>query len=136
MNPPLRLLLLAHAGLGEGLLDAAATILGEHPPVELVTNRDRTPAEVEAEVRAWLAREPGPALLLTDLSFGSLCQTARRVAEDRRDVGIVSGVNLPVLLAALRSRDLPDLPAVVRHLAERGADSVETFGCGNDEDPA
>ena len=47
MNPPLRLLLLAHAGLGEGLLDAATAILGERPPVDLLTNRDRTPAQVE-----------------------------------------------------------------------------------------
>ena len=29
-----------------------------------------------------------------------------------------------------------DLPAVVRHLAERGAESVETFGCAEDDDPA
>jgi mannose/fructose-specific phosphotransferase system component IIA len=136
MNPPLRLLLLAHAGLGEGLLDAATAILGERPPVDLLTNRDRAPAEVEADIRAWLGAADGPALLLTDLSFGSLCQTARRVAGDRPDVGIVAGVNLPVLLAALRSRDLPDLASVVRHLAERGADSVETFGCGDGDEPA
>jgi mannose/fructose-specific phosphotransferase system component IIA len=49
------------------------------------------------------------------------------VSRGRDEVGIVAGVNLPIFLAALRSREQPDLSSLMRHLQERGRGSVEVF---------
>jgi len=128
VNPAPRLLLLTHPGLGEGLLEAAETILGERPPVDLLTNRGLKGNDLDHRLAEWLEAAPGPALILTDLGFGSCCSAARRAAEGNPDIRILAGVNLPVLLAALRSRDHKDLDALITHLAARGAEGVESFG--------
>jgi mannose/fructose-specific phosphotransferase system component IIA len=121
------MLLVAHAGFGEGLLEAAEAILGSRPQLDTLSNRGLSPAELERRIGEWLETHPGPALILTDLGFGSCCQSARRITRGRHDVGIVSGVNLPVLLAALRSREHDDLAALLRHVGDRGREGVEVF---------
>jgi mannose/fructose-specific phosphotransferase system component IIA len=127
MNEPCPVLLVAHPGLGEGLLTAAAKILDDRPRIDHISNEGLSPEEVEERIREWVGGHPGPALILADIGFGSCCQAARRVTRGRTDVGIVAGVNLPMLLAAIRSRDLADLQAIVQHLAERGRGSVEAY---------
>ncbi len=127
--PPI--LLVSHRGFGEGLLAAAEAILGQRPPVDLVSNEGISPPELESRIHEWLDHHPGPALILADLGFGSCCQAARRVSRGQAEVGIVAGVNLPVLLAAMRSRDHADLAALLRHLSERGRSSVEVYRGGN-----
>jgi mannose/fructose-specific phosphotransferase system component IIA len=95
--------------------------------VDTVSNQGISPEELESRIAAWLEANPGPALILTDLGFGSCCQSARRITRGRHDVGIVSGVNLPVLLAAIRSRDHDDLGGLLRHIGDRGREGVEVF---------
>ena len=121
------MLLIAHRGLGEGLLTAAESILGERPPIDHLTNDGLSPDELGKRIDSWLEQNPGPALILTDLGFGSCCQTARRVTRDNGEVGILAGVNLPVLLAAARSRELENLSILMNHLAERAMGSVEQY---------
>jgi len=130
MTPP-SLLLVAHPGFGEGMLAAAASILGARPSVEHISNEGLTPEALGAAIDGWLARHPGPALILADVGFGSCCQAARLVSRGRKEVGIVAGVNLPLFLAALRSREQVDLPSFMRHLEERGRGSVEVYLGGN-----
>ena len=131
MRLPCPMLLVAHRGLGEGLLTAAESILGECPPIDHLTNDGLSPDELGKRIDAWLEENPAPALILTDLGFGSCCQTARRVTRDNGQVGILAGVNLPVLLAAARSRELEDLRTLMNHLAERAVGSVERYLGGN-----
>ena len=121
------MLLVAHRGLGEGLLLAAESILGDRPSIDHLTNDGLSPEDLGRRIDAWLDDHPGPALILTDLGFGSCCQTARRVTRDNKNVGILAGISLPVLLAAVRSRDLADLGSFMNHLAQRGRDSVELY---------
>lgn len=121
------MLLVAHRGLGEGLLAAAGTILGQDLPIDHLSNDGLSPDELGRRIDLWLDDHPGPALILTDLGFGSCCQTARRVTRDNRQVGIVAGVNLPMLLAAVRSRETGGLEALMNHLADRARGSVEQY---------
>jgi mannose/fructose-specific phosphotransferase system component IIA len=127
MNHAYPILLVAHRGLGDGLLTAAETILGRRPEVDQLTNEGLSPEALGEAIDRWLVEHSGPALILTDLGFGSCCQTARRVSRDRKDVGILAGVNLPVLLAAVRSSAQEDLPSFLRHLFARGQGSLEMY---------
>lgn len=119
------ILLVTHAGFGEGLLEAAEAIMNAPPEVTLMTNKDLTLPELEAKMEEWLKGHQGTRLILTDLPFGSCCQAAKTVASQDPEVGIVAGVNLPVLLAALRSRDHATLQDLLKHIADRGAGAVE-----------
>jgi mannose/fructose-specific phosphotransferase system component IIA len=127
MSAPYPVLLVAHPGLGEGLLAAAETILGEKPEIDHLSNRGLTPEALGEAIDGWIEAHPGPALILADLGFGSCCQAARRATRERNQVGIIAGVNLPMLLAALRSRPSEDLSSFLQHLAERGRGSVEVY---------
>ncbi len=125
--PPLPILLVTHPGYAEGLLDAARAILGTRPDVEIFSNHDISPRDQEILIERWLNAHPGPALILTDLGFGSCTTAARRVGRDRTDVGIVAGANLPLFLAALRSRPHEDLAAFLEHLVSRARTGVEAY---------
>jgi len=127
MNLPCPVLLVTHPGLGEGLLEAAEAILGERPNIDHLSNEGLSPDELGRRVDEWLGVHTGSALILTDLGFGSCCQTVRRVTRDRGTVGIVAGVNLPVVLATVRSRDLDDLRKLLEHLGDRGRESLELY---------
>ena len=131
MSGPPPILLVSHRGLGEGLVVAAESILGERPPVDLLDNHGIAPAELESRIASWLDAHPGPVLVLTDLEFGSCCQAARRMARGREDVGIVTGVSLPILLAALRSREHGDAEERLRHVGERGRAGIEVYRGGD-----
>ena len=119
------ILLVTHPGFGEGLLEAAEVILKAPVEVTLLTNRDLSVTELEERMVQWLAAREGIRLILTDLPFGSCCQAAKEVAQGDPLVGIVAGVNLPVLLAALRSREHASIGDLLKHLAERGSGAVE-----------
>lgn len=121
------ILLVTHRGLGEGLIEAAEAVMGERPAVDHITNEGLSPDALGEKLDAWLDAHPGPALILTDLGFGSCCQTARRASRRREAVGIVAGINLAVLLAALRSREQENLGAFLEHLGARGRDSLELY---------
>jgi mannose/fructose-specific phosphotransferase system component IIA len=131
MTLPYPVLLVAHRGLAEGLLAAAEAILGERLPVDHLSNEGKSPRELGKEIDAWLAAHPGPVLILADLGFGSCCQTARLVSRDRDEVAVLAGVNLPIVLAVVRSRAALDFPSYVRHLVDRGRESVEPYLAGN-----
>lgn len=127
MTHAIPILLVTHRGLGEGMIAAAAAVLGERPEVDHLTNDGLSPDALGEKLDAWLDSHPGPSLILTDLGFGSCCQTARRVSRRREEVGIVAGINLAVLLAALRSREQKSLNAFLEHLGSRGRDSLELY---------
>jgi mannose/fructose-specific phosphotransferase system component IIA len=126
-KPPFPILLVTHPGFAEGLLKAAEAILGTRPEVEIFSNHDIAPQDQEVLIERWLGAHPGPVLVLTDLGFGSCTTAARRVARDRPEVGIVAGANLPLFLAALRSRSHEDLGTFLEHLATRGRVGVEAY---------
>jgi len=124
---PFPVLLVSHPGFGEGLLEGAESILGFRPPVDALSNQGLGKEALETRIHEWLDAHPGPALILADVDFGSCCQAARLVARGRDDVGIVAGVNLPILLAVARSHETDGIAAFVRHLSERGRGGVEVY---------
>ena len=130
MTPPFPTLLVAHRGFGEGILASAEAILGERPDIELLSNEGLSPEVLGEKIDLWLKAHSGPAIILTDLGFGSCCQTARRVTRDRESVAVVAGVNLPVVLAALRSREHGDFRSFLDHIEERGHGGLELYLAG------
>jgi mannose/fructose-specific phosphotransferase system component IIA len=124
-------LLVSHRGFAEGLLAAAEAILGERPPIDHLSNEDLSTQALTAAIERWLDAQPGPAVILTDLGFGSCCQSARLSARGRPGTAVIAGVNLPVILALVRSSAAEEFTTFVRHLTERGRTSVESYLEGN-----
>jgi PTS system ascorbate-specific IIA component len=102
------LLIVAHANLGESLIQCATHVLGKRP--EALENLDlascEEPADMLEKAQALLAgldRGEG-VLVLTDIYGASPCNAVCKLVTSGR-VEAVAGVNLPMLLKALTYRD-------------------------------
>ena len=116
-------LIVMHADLAEAMLRAAATLYGPVEGVEVMSNQGLSRAQLEAEIAARVARWNGGGLVLTDL-WGGSCHTCGASAARGREVIVVSGLNLPVLLDYLHNRDTTDTTELAERLLRKGQDSI------------
>ncbi|MFO7654379.1 MAG: hypothetical protein R6X25_11225 [Candidatus Krumholzibacteriia bacterium] len=124
----IRALVLTHGRLGESLVEVVELLLGPTDGLVHLSNRGLSGEQFAASVAAWLEQEEGPSLLLVDDRGGS-CATAARIAgRRRRDVRIVCGVNLAMLLAYTTWRESQELPDLVRRLVNAGRDAIVEVG--------
>lgn len=118
MSEGVRGLIISHSSLGEGMAAAVRKITGVgEEALGAVSNEGCGPDALLARIQD-LAGDT-PVVLFTDLSGGSCAFAARKLAVQRPDTGLVSGVNLPVLLEFVFHRELP-LPELVERLIASG----------------
>lgn len=102
------LLLITHGSLGRDMLDTVTDILGNLPlPVEsiMVPNDCDPDAVLAAATAACNTLDHGNGVLvLTDL-FGSTPSNIANRLTETRNVSVVSGVNLPMLLRVMNYPD-------------------------------
>ena len=123
MSEPVRGVVVAHASLAQGLVSSVLAISGvDGDALKPLTNEGCGPETLQARVNEALGSE-GPAILFTDMGSGSCAFAARRIALERPGTGIVTGVNLPVLLDFVFHRDMP-LPELVDRLVEKGKGGI------------
>jgi PTS system N-acetylgalactosamine-specific IIA component len=119
---PARAILIGHGEFSAGLASAVGQITGMADRFISLSNTGMAPAEIESTIRSQL-EATGASVIFTDLPAGSATLAARRVARDRPDLVVVSGVNLATLLDfALSSASSPGEAA--RVAAERGRASL------------
>jgi mannose/fructose-specific phosphotransferase system component IIA len=119
MSEPVRGVVVAHGSLAQGLVSSVRAISGvDGEALTPLTNEGCGPEALQANVLAALGDE-GPAIVFTDMGSGSCAFTARRIALERPGTGIVTGVNLPVLLDFVFHREMP-LAELVERLVEKG----------------
>lgn len=111
-----RLLILAHAPLASAFKAVAAHTFPElvHRIHAIDVQADQSPEAVESLARAWLQAEPGKpdesaweTLVLTDVFGATPCNVAQRLSDDRHQVRVLAGLNVPMLWRALNYAGLP-----------------------------
>ncbi|RNE91651.1 PTS sugar transporter subunit IIA [Marichromatium sp. AB31] len=121
------LLLITHQPLGGDLLRIASAILGTEPAateaLELVNDRPCECMLREALDCVDRLDQGGGVLVLTDLYGATPANIALALHEQRRQVRVISGVNLPMLLRALNYAEL-DLDSVAEKALEGGREGV------------
>ena len=122
MSDPVRGVVLAHAQLADGLVSSVRAISGIEGALVPLTNEGCGPEALQRRLGEALEGE-GPAIVFTDMGSGSCAFAARRIALERPGTGIVTGVNLPVLLDFVFHRELP-LPELVDRLVEKGRGGI------------
>ena len=122
MSEPVVGLVVSHASLAEGLVQAVRQIAGaEADALRAVSNEGCGPEALQKTVRDALGA--GPGIVFTDMPSGSCAFAARRLTLDRADTAVVCGVNLPMLLDFVFHRDLP-LPELVDRLVNKGKAAI------------
>jgi PTS system ascorbate-specific IIA component len=120
------LLIVAHDQLGQALLDTALGTLGASPmPAEVLSvTRDMDPDVLVASAREIVKRldDGAGVLILTDM-YGSTPGNVACRLQERANVQVVAGVNLPMLFRVFNYPNL-DLPGLVEKAVSGGSAGV------------
>ncbi|MDD5180908.1 MAG: PTS fructose transporter subunit IIA [Gallionellaceae bacterium] len=124
------ILLVAHNGLGDSLVDCVRHVMGNVPPNFKVLSvlAGDNPQFKEDEGRELIAQlDTGDGvLLLVDIYGATPCNIARRLYQPGRVEG-VSGVNLPMLLSVVCYSGKP-LAEVVEKALKSGRECITLIG--------
>ncbi len=117
------ILLVTHRRLGEALIDTASFIIGDRPSaVEFVSiDLEQDANEMRTKIEDGIKKVDNRhgVLILTDMFGGTPSNLSYSFLEEGR-IEVVSGVNLPVLIKAVKAREDQDLAQL--------AQTLETFG--------
>jgi mannose/fructose-specific phosphotransferase system component IIA len=121
-------IVVTHGRLADEFIATARKIFGNFSGVYALSNEDKSPQALTAELEA-IIEAGGPDetfVVFVDFLFGS-CGHATLAAERRyKNVRVVSGVNLPMLLAFLNKRNDVNFERLPSELASRGRDSIQS----------
>lgn len=124
----LGILLVMHEALGEMYIQCASTILAESfQGVEAVRidpqNHDIAALHKIVDSAIKKVDEGSGVLILTDLCGATPCNTSMFEEQYHDRLGIISGVNFPMLLKVLTNRNLP-LDAAMKAALEAGKKGI------------
>lgn len=128
-------IIVTHGRLAEELLGTAKTIYGEFSGVWPVSNAQKSPRalteELDSLVTSALAETPDGVLVLTDYFGGSCSHACLGVQQKHERVKMVTGINLPMLLAFLYRRNEVPFETLAGELVERGLNSIQELDPDN-----
>jgi mannose/fructose-specific phosphotransferase system component IIA len=126
----IRAVIVTHGNLGAVLVETAESVFGGFAGVSAVTNTHKSPQVLSDEIRAELAKG-GPDdrfVVFADFFGGSCCHACLGVEQERDDVRLITGINLPMLLAFLYKREEVPFEVLPDELAQRGQNSIRVVG--------
>jgi len=121
MSEESRGVVVAHGVLAQALVDEAERITGKRGVLIPVSNSGGDRAEIERRVESAVGQ--GPAVIFVDMPCGSCFFAAMRMERDRKDVRVVTGTNLPMLLDFLSHQAMPPVEGAAR-AASKGHDAI------------
>jgi len=121
-------IVVGHADMAQGLVDAVRRIAGEAgAALTAVSNEGKGPDQLKAALEE--AAGKGPAVVFVDLESGSCGIAAAYACRARAERAVICGVNLPMLLDFVFHRELP-LDELVAHVVERGRGAIRSMRVG------
>jgi len=123
------IVIVAHGGLAEEIVNTTAMIVGEKPPAIVgvaVTGLEK-PEEIRQQIDAAIRsvdRGRG-VVVFTDMFGGTPSNIALSFLKENH-VEVISGVNLPMLVDMIYSRGDGTLDGLSRQLADVGRNSIRT----------
>jgi PTS system mannose-specific IIA component len=121
------IVLVTHKNLGAALVEAAGFVEGKPSeavacvPIDLKECAEKLRGDIARAIRS--VEQGAGVLILTDMFGGTPSNLGYSFLEEGR-VEVLSGVNLPVLLRALRHRDNKPLPALAAEVEDYGKRSI------------
>lgn len=122
------ILLLSHGEMANGMRHSLNFLYGQAEGLRaLCLYPEHSPEDFDTLLAEAVAEVDGGegVLILTDINGGTPANRALMLAASRPDIEVIAGMNLPLLLVAVNSRDLYTLPELVDELmAETGSSIV------------
>ncbi len=121
------ILVVTHADLGNALIETAQHILGESPEnIHFVSiNITESPESLRKKIKQGISKvqTDNGVLILTDMFGGTPSNLSYSFLKEGK-VEVISGVNLPILLKAINSREKMDMEKLTSSIIEHGKRSI------------
>lgn len=131
-------IILTHGDLGSSLLATAAKIIGPVEDIIAISNEQKSLRDLVELLRKVLDEWNEPDVLIAvDFCGGSCWHAAQVVKKNHPETVLVSGVNLPMILAYLNKRDsfmLPELADYLSQSAVKGITVIKKTISQSDDD--
>ena len=121
------ILVLSHGEMAHGMIHSLNFLYGQAEGLRaLCLYPEHSPEDFDAMLAEAVAEmDTGDGVLIfTDINGGTPANRALLLAAQRADVEVITGMNLPLLLAAVSSRDFCTLPQLVEELLEESKLSI------------
>ena len=121
------ILIVTHAGLGTALIDTIEFILGKPQDnllsISIDINQD--PDNLRKKIKKGIkeVHSDKGVIILTDMFGGTPSNLSYSFLEEG-EVEVISGVNLPILMKAVTSREKMDMDKLTSALVEHGKRSI------------
>ena len=122
--------LVAHVGFAAGLMSAAELIVGKQENVITFSlNEGDSIDELEQNVDLGIQdmSSTGEVLVLVDLMGASPFNISTRLVQKYPEIKIVTGMNLPLLIEGLMSREDMSVKELAETMAQTGRESCMTL---------
>ncbi|UCH83106.1 MAG: PTS mannose transporter subunit IID [Candidatus Latescibacterota bacterium] len=119
-------IIVTHGRLAEELLSTAKVIYGNFEGCFAVTNSAKSPQALLDEIHSLIdGNQESRCIVLTDFFGGSCCHVCMKLRMERDDVPVITGVNLPMILAFLNKRDTVPFDGLPGEIIGRGHHSIQ-----------
>jgi PTS system mannose-specific IIA component len=121
------ILVVAHANLGQTLIDTVEFILGGEQEFMMAVSIDiqQNPENLRKKIKQGIAkvRTDNGVIILTDMFGGTPSNLSYSFLEEGT-VEVISGVNLPILLKAVTARKKMNMEKLTSALVDHGKKSI------------
>ena len=125
-------IIVTHGNLADELIETAKTIYGQFSNCHAVSNNGKTPQGLVDEIKSIIQSDPtAHFIVFIDFYGGSCSHACLSLQQQYKDLKLVSGVNLPILLAFLYKREDAPFEKLADELVERGRSSVRIVDADN-----
>jgi PTS system mannose-specific IIA component len=126
-------LIVTHGKLARELLETARTIYGEFSNCYAVSNAQKSPQALHEELESIVQAntDSDGIVIMTDFFGGSCSHACLGVEQGHGNVRLVTGVNLPILLAFLYRRTEVPFDKLPGELVDRGVKSIKELNAEN-----
>ena len=119
-------IVVTHGMLAEELLLTAKRIFGEFSDCHPVTNIAKSPKALTDELASIIsACREDPCILFVDFFGGSCSYACMKLLGSFANLRVISGVNLPIVLAFLNKRGDVPFELLAEEIVERGRTSIQ-----------
>lgn len=123
-NKKIRAILFGHNDLPQSLFATLQSIVGEVEGIIPLSNKGISRSEMERRLQDVLGDSDHETLIFADLFGGSCSQVCQGVKREQKNLAIICGVNLPMLLEFTFARERMGFSELVNHLAEVGKSGI------------
>ena len=117
--------IIGHGSFAEAMLKTAMQIVGEQPLIDVVSNTGLSGTLLNEKIKRVIQRDTEhETIVFVDLPGGSCTISCFNLLKNIRDLDVICGVNLPILLEFFMLREKYPAKELVPILIKKGKENI------------